>query len=166
MAYTNVSTQKIVDTDSGEIVFESEGAAEVFLFNEKGFLLFPQQAQVRLYPFLPWDITDHDRAKLFHLAPYISRSNALVNPDRQQHPLTVEALGKILSLSKPRIYSFLKRMQDVGIIRRDDTVWYVNPLYMNVSGRITEHLYRLFKAELDPHMSDWTLNQTKERWLV
>lgn len=149
------------DADTGELFYKTEEHMVLYTMTDKGFLLFNNQPQVKMYPAIPWDLIDTDCLKLLKLAPYLSRSNVLMYSDR---PMNVESMAKVFGLTANRAYVFIRTAKEKVIIKQRGSSFVVNPLYLNASGRIGESLYRLFQAELDPHLSPFIKKEVRKRW--
>jgi hypothetical protein len=53
-------------------------------------------------------------------------------------------------------------MTDEGILRKDDSIFYGNPLYFMASSRVSPELYRVWRDVLDPHIPEWAQKRYKE----
>lgn len=154
----------MIEVETGELLFESEEAMNLYLFTDKGFLLLNNKPQVRMYPLsVEWPLSYHDMARFMKLLPFVSKTNTLMlATDR---PMDNESIAKQLEVSKSRCYAFVRRLRNAGVLRLDGYAYVVNPLYFNAAGRINQRLYILFQQDLDPHLSGWMKRKAREMWL-
>lgn len=154
---------KIVDTTTGEVVFDKEEEMDFQLFTAKGYLLHNNRSEgVKVMHRFEWPISSLDKGKWMDLLPHINKNNALMRKDRPNHPLTVKLICPIIGLSPNKAYLWMKRMKDAHIIRKEDDFFYVNPLYMMAAGRLDPELYRIFEDQLNPVIPEWVQEKYRE----
>lgn len=154
-----------LDADSGEIIFRSDKDMEFYLFTGGGFLLHNKKAAVKIFRSF-WIvaalITRDERSKLYDLLPNLDDKNCLTRKDRPGKPMTAQHIADYLGSSISRCYRFLKRMEELGIIRKREKMYYVNPLYIMADNRLDPELYRIFADLLESHIPDWAKERYKE----
>jgi hypothetical protein len=148
---TKIRTVNIIDTLTGELEYSSSREVRMFLFDEdKGFLLFHNQRQVRRFigfP-LPAGVNIRDRAYLSQLVEQMEESNRLQMANAKK-------IAGAIGLSVRRTYLFLSRMLKLRVMAKTIDGYFINPLYFCAGKYLSKELYVIFKAELDPHLSDW-----------
>ena len=153
----------IINNDTGEMIFDEEEQMNLYVFMDgKGYLLHSNRIVPRFAFYREWPVSKMDQAKLFFLAAYINKDNALMRKDRPKHPLTMQLLAPLIELSPNRAYGWMKRMKDANMIRKDDGFFYVNPLYVMASSRLGPELYRIFEDQLKEHTPSWVQDKYKE----
>lgn len=154
---------KIYNNTTGEVVFDEEEQMKFYPFTDKGYLLHNNHsAGVKVMHRIEWPITTLEKSKWMTLLPYIDKNNALMRHDRPTKPLTVKLITPIIELSEKKVYVWMKRMLDTNVIRKDDGFFYVNPMFIMASNRMSPELYRIFKDQVEGHIPDWVPKRYKE----
>lgn len=153
---------KIINTATGEVVFDKEEQMDFQLITTKGYLIHNNRPGVKVLHRLEWPITQLEKSKWMALLPYIDKNNALMRKDRPSHPLTIKLIGPIVGLSPNKMYVWMKRMIDTNMIRKVEGFFYVNPMYMMSSSRLNGQLYRIFEDQLSEHIPKKYQDQLKE----
>lgn len=154
-----VKQTRIAAADTGELIFDEELQMTFTLWTDQGYLLNNNRPAVKLFTFRELPIAPGDKAKVMQLLPYVSRSNALVRADTG-FPLTGQMIAKAIGISEPRTYTWLKRMQAAGVIRKHEGAHYFSPLYLMGRSRLTKSLYRIFADQLD--LPAWVIRKLNE----
>lgn len=139
--------------ETGEILSEEESTEHMYAWNKDGYLFYNgkrgARSNSRMLSDAELDVTD--RGRLSILTDYIEMDGS-VSGD----------VPEVLGLSYSRSRAWLKRMEDKGIIRKSGASFYLNPIYISRSARISIELYRLFQPEIDPFLPEWAREKYAE----
>lgn len=165
----DIKNETIVNSNTGEIRHQRSKVIRFSLFNEdKGYLLFMNNSQVRTFPHVEWPegVMKLDRANLFELSRHIySNTNMLAYRGNRNalRPMGEEQMSQVVGLCDQRFKKWLSRMIKLGMIARINvdieetttTQYYLNPLYFFSDKYLPLNLYVLFQAQLDRYIPDW-----------
>ena len=102
-----------------------------------------------------------DIGQIMLIIRYIDNNNMIIYKDKHTRngvPANKELLYKMISENKEVARRFIKKMTDKGIIKEwkcdNYSRYYINPIYTMADRGITLDLYKLFKEELDPYLTE------------
>lgn len=160
-----IKTTRVVKADTGEVVSDHIQQFESFMYKDgKGYLFINNQSKVYslVNPGLPEIVGQNDTAYLTRLSRYLDTHNLLRSPKQRRLPMTTIQLADTVGLSKRRVYTFLQRMIEAGVMAKVDGMYYINPLYFTVNRYLPQETYDLFRDQLAPYIPDWA----KKRYLL
>lgn len=146
--------QRIIDDDTGEIVYKRSSVLKALVKDDKGYLYLNNTFDlVRFSPKMIWpEISRMDKGYWLDLLA-ASKGNEIPTPLRE--------LADCLDLSTRRTYSLLTRLRSLGMVKRSGKRWYANPIYGFHGKWLSPDLYRLFQTDLDGHLPKWVISQLK-----
>lgn len=150
-----IKREQIVDSDTGEVLFDRTKELSMYLFHpEKGYMLFHNRSQVKRFITIEWPpgLTNLELGLIMRLMPHISAHNCIANA---RGALTVEQMAEALGQSRSRTYRFLRRLIELGMMARIPQGYYMNPMYLSGGKYLSAELYGLFRDQLDPYLPAW-----------
>ena len=94
------------------------------------------------------NLTESELGKFFIILHYYLRINNKLQ-SKTNKSFTVDIVKNILKLKDSQAYSFIKKLNDLGIIKyHTDNELLVNPIYM-LKGELDSFLYEYFKSDID-----------------
>lgn len=157
---TSITT---IDESTGEVTDQRTKEKKEWTWSkEKGWYMYPKHQVVMSWHHIPiWSlINDGDIIRLHRLAPCLDKDNALSDGKFAMTPADIANVVKLSAMST--VYTWLKRMDQVEVIKKHNKAFYVNPLYMSTSRYLSPELYLLFRSAIDPHVSDYPKEKFKE----
>lgn len=155
--------ESTIDQATGEVLYEVTSHMDFYLYTPKGYLFMNNKPAVKMFQGAEWDkLSGDEKQKIMTLLPYLDDENRFMRKDRTNRPLAAKQVSDILQISLPRSYSFLKRVESLGIIRKTEGVYYANPTYMMRGSRLSKTTYMVFRDLLDPHIPDWVKGKYEE----
>lgn len=153
---------KRVNAD-GEVTYTEE--KEIGSFDrfpeEKGYILIASNRKLMhlVRPAFPEGTKPRDIGELVELCrKYLSPRGLLMGP---RFPIKKQELPEVMKLSRNTVYTFLGRMEALGVLRLVNEYVYVNPLYLTTNTHLPAELYHVFAKELQPHLPEWVIKRYK-----
>lgn len=147
--------EQIVDSKTGEVLFDRTKPMTMYLFSEeRGYLLFHNRTTVKWYPSIEWppSLSNKDLGHLHRLSACLTKENILMGKDG---PLWAEGMGEVIGLSRSNIYPFVRKLVSLGMLKKTAKGYFMNPMYLFAGKYLTPDLYLLFRQELDPYIPEW-----------
>lgn len=145
--------------DGGEIVYEREEDLLFTRFDEiKGFMSLANEKYLKL-PLkigMPLGVRDRDLRHVLTLGEYLTRDNAL---HYRKRSMTAGDMSDILDMDRSHVYAMLRRLSELEILTRYDTVYFFNPMYITINRYITPLCYRAWETFLREHLSQWAIDR-------
>lgn len=169
-----MKSTKIFDPQTGEVHHSKISQFPPVFDEEKGYLFWNRRSFAKTYQDIefPKQMTDLEIGRMTRLAKKIwSNTNMLgYRGNGGIRPYDVQMIAEFLGIKLRRAQQFLKKMITIGIIAkvdievadRQETHFYVNPIYFFSSNRMPLNLYLLFRDELNEHLPKWVISRFNE----
>lgn len=131
---------------------------------DKGYSFWLSVNAVRMFPRgteLPQDVPPLYCGYMYRIANMLQNNTNMVvkrycNYERPAH---VEDIAVALGISNRSCYRFLKDMKQKGIIKEQDKLYYVNPIFFICGKYLSWNLYKLFQKDLDHFLPSWVIDR-------
>lgn len=155
------------DDDTGEMLARKERVFPARFDEEKGYLLWHRKDFARSFMDVefPAGMTMDDIGRMTLLAKRIwSQTNMLgYRGNGGVRPYGIEQIGQVIKCGPRQARRFLDRMIRLGLMARvkvkvsakEETQWYINPVYFFSCNRLSLNLYLIFREQLDAVLPDW-----------
>lgn len=154
-----IKQTRITAAETGEVLYDDEREVRFYLWSDPGgFMIYNNRRAVKVFVFNELPITANEMGKIMQLMPHINKNNAIVQID-SGFAMTTPMIAKVFGCSA---YAWLRRMLKVGIVRKHEGVYYLNPKYLLGGNRISKELYHIFADQLQDEIPAWVKRKMNE----
>jgi hypothetical protein len=162
---------RYIDDQTGEVLSSKVMHIAAAFDEEKGYLFWARKNFSKSFMDVdfPLQMTMKERGQMATLAKKIWSSTNMLGyrGNGGVRPYSVEQIGKVIEVKPYQAAAFVRKMIRLGIMARvnvkvgdrQETQYYINPVYFFSSNRIPLNLYLLFRKELDKVLPEWVKKQ-------
>ena len=162
-----IKQTRLIDEKTGEIQNTKMQYISTAFNEEKGYLFWARKSFAKSFQDVkyPKGMKYDEIGKMAVLAKHIwANTNMLgYRGNGGIKPYDIKGIGKLIELGPRQSYRFINSMIDLGMIARvktdiegrEETQFYINPIYFFSSNRIPLNLYLIFRKQLDEVLPGW-----------
>lgn len=151
---------------NGEKVFSRTTRFTGRFHEEKGYSLYAHGKSIcsRTIDFPP-GMNKTDIANMVLLSKHLlPETNVLgYRNSKGKQPMALDRIAVTIQTGERQTQRFIKKMMDLGLMKRNGQEYVVNPLYFLNGKMISDSLYWLFQEELDLHLTAWVRDTYRKR---
>ena len=162
-----IKETRVVNEKTGEVHSTKIQHIAAAFHEDRGYLFWARKSFAKSFSDVdfPAKMTMKERGQMATLAKHMwSGANMLgYRGNGGTRPYSVEQIGEIVRLKPYQGRVFVRKMIRLGVMARveikvegrQETQFYLNPVYFFSSNRIPLNLYLIFRWQLDAVLPDW-----------